>query len=355
VKDKVNNIHKETGEVVNNFNENYIDAIKEVKTLKEDNGAFTTHYKLYEKREEERRQKLKHFDIPFKDLIRKYNDRGYRIPNLSVKNNLFHPSPLLFENKEIREYYKYTTIDDSECKFLEKANTALVDRLNTIDIPPAVRKKSEIHRRLSLRSRPIAIQNMTDLQDEHKKLRIEISKAYDTLYQETLNTEDKDDILDSNVKRHTKKKGSLYKTVEIMNSISSQANSTNYTGMSFSPTNKDLIIKSAKPKQISISQTYIHSKPIKFKRPNQTGINLQYKKPPVSRNQFAPKTARMIGRAKQNYDNCKGDFNQHGFIEYIYNRTKEDAEFDTENLLKTYYKTFYNCGEEEIKTLFNSK
>jgi hypothetical protein len=372
VKNKVNSINMETKGILDEFDENYRQVLKEDQVLKEHNGVFTTHYRLYEKRTEETRKKLKQTEVPFKDLIHKYNDKGYRIPNLSVKSNLFAPSPLLLENKEIRDYYKYTTIEDRECKFLEKINGGVLDRLSKIDVPQAVRKKSEIHRRLSLRSRPVAIQNFSDLQDEHKKLKTEISRAYETLQtEEACNTyDDGEERFDRNfVRRRTTKKGSLYKTVEVMNSISSIANSTNYTGMtgfSVSPTNRklhsnnnlilfskfDKIQLQPTPKQIPLSQAYINSKP-KARRPSQI---LQYKKPPVSRNLPTAGHTKTVNKVKSDHENLSRlENNKHGYIEYIYNRTKEGDQCDTEDLLKTYYKTFYKCGDQEIREMFNSK
>jgi hypothetical protein len=123
VNDKMKKINKELKANLKIFVNEYENACHEVKELNEHNNLFSSNHKLYEKRIEEKRKKLQYFEGPFKDLIRRYNKSGYRIPNLSVKDNLFEPSPLLLENKEIRDFYKYKNIDDDECKFLEKVNT----------------------------------------------------------------------------------------------------------------------------------------------------------------------------------------------------------------------------------------
>jgi hypothetical protein len=373
IKDKVDTINYDTKDTVKEFDYNYYLATEEIKDLKEHNDIFTIHYKKYGKRVEEKRKRLKHIETPFKDLIRKYNDKGYRIPNLSVKSNLFEPSPMLLEINEIKEFYKFNTVGDGECKFLEKVNNAVIDRVNNIDIPKLVKKNNELGRRFSLRSRPVCIQNLSDLKKEHDSLRTDIDKAYKTIEHTTINyEEEKNDLelIDSTRKRR-QSSGSVYKTIELMNKTPSQGMSTNYGSMSFSPRYADApqSVSSFRNNNFAKNKTKpfkatmpLVNKPVKQVRNIYDflkKINAKNKQP-VSRNPLpqGPQIDKYIHK-KLNSESQLNKFknNQYSYIDHIYNRTKENTanDLDTERMLKTYYKTFYKSSDEEIMQMFHSK
>ena len=46
------------------------------------------------------------FQKSFADLISTYKDKGYKVSDLSTKNNLFDPTPLLLENDKIVSNFK---------------------------------------------------------------------------------------------------------------------------------------------------------------------------------------------------------------------------------------------------------
>jgi hypothetical protein len=375
VKDKVGRINSEVKSNLLTFDNEYDNAFGEVKELKEHNSLFSNNYKLHEKRKEEKRKKMKHYEVPFKDLIRRYNEKKYRIPNLSVKDNLFEPSPLLLENKEIRDFYKYMTIEDNECKFLEKVNSEVLDRMNSIDFAPMVRRRSELSRRVSLRTKQPGVESVGDLRDEYKKLKKEVNRAYETIDHEARHPYDEKydfELLD----RKTRKKStsSVNHTIEALNRTPSQAFSTNYGSFCFTPRSKVIGpggLSSArldskyedKSKPSDNSITPVTFKSIKSMGPNKTDSvrnvinNLNQKRP--SRNTMPQyKLNKFVINKKLDHDSvAKFENNQHGFIEFIYNKTKENDhdEYETEKMLKTYYKTFHKCDEEEIKNLFHNK
>ena len=64
------------------------------KNLHLSNETFHNEYKLFNKRKTKKDTK-----IIFKDLVKLYKSRGYRIPNFSInEHNLFKLNPLLEEN-----------------------------------------------------------------------------------------------------------------------------------------------------------------------------------------------------------------------------------------------------------------
>ncbi len=71
------------------------------KELVVENNNFIESYsnvqKLYPKNTEEK----------FHDLITQYKQRGYKIPDLSIKRNLFTPNPLLLDKNKVNNYYSF--------------------------------------------------------------------------------------------------------------------------------------------------------------------------------------------------------------------------------------------------------
>ena len=65
-----------------------------VKIIREENDEFKKDYKSMSESFQ------KSIQVIFKDLIRKYNDRGYRVPSLSFQHNLFKINALIEENND---------------------------------------------------------------------------------------------------------------------------------------------------------------------------------------------------------------------------------------------------------------
>ena len=71
---------------------------KRVNRINNENTEFYKSYSLS-------KTYLKYKD-PFEDIKEAYNEKGYKIPNLSESHNLFKPTPLLMEKKDIDMYFK---------------------------------------------------------------------------------------------------------------------------------------------------------------------------------------------------------------------------------------------------------
>jgi hypothetical protein len=133
-----------------NFNKDLEQRMEEYQELKEENENFSKKFKQTEKLKEfENRFKApsgnaqKKIEETFIDLIRLYKEKGYNIPDLSVKNNLFEQSALLLENEKILDFYKFNSKlkDDKDLEFLNKINTLLNEKLTASDEPNEGQKK----------------------------------------------------------------------------------------------------------------------------------------------------------------------------------------------------------------------
>ena len=49
----------------------------------------------------------KNYEKEFKDLLEKYKQNGYKIPDLSMEHNLFKINPLLFNDRKINDFYTF--------------------------------------------------------------------------------------------------------------------------------------------------------------------------------------------------------------------------------------------------------
>lgn len=115
------------------------------KNLQESNLNFHNEYELFNKRTNRKDTKL-----VFKDLVKLYKSKGYRIPNFSIQShNLFKINPLLEANTEmisngLLESQMSKKTDDSEkiVKYLKKLGIILSDKMsNDSDLQKDLMKK----------------------------------------------------------------------------------------------------------------------------------------------------------------------------------------------------------------------
>jgi hypothetical protein len=95
------------GQVIS-FNEKFEKNMENYKSIKEENDYFSYKYENTKNLniKEKSSEIISGPQETFFDLICKYNEKGYKIPDLSVKKNLFEPSPLLMEDNKISDFYK---------------------------------------------------------------------------------------------------------------------------------------------------------------------------------------------------------------------------------------------------------
>ena len=95
--------------ILKTFSQTQKEMSDEYKLIHEKNKEFQDSYKLFE----EITKKKYNIEDSFKDLIIKYTNLHYKIPDFSTRHNLFTPSPLLLHNRKIEEYYKYHPIREN--------------------------------------------------------------------------------------------------------------------------------------------------------------------------------------------------------------------------------------------------
>ena len=59
-------------------------------------------------------------DNAFRDIILEYKDKGYKIPDLSVRKNLFKTSALLIDNCNLKQYFNTRKDGENSNTFEDK-------------------------------------------------------------------------------------------------------------------------------------------------------------------------------------------------------------------------------------------
>ena len=100
---------------------------KELRMLHEDNKKFLTEYKTANKFVKKKTSKE-----TFKGLIKMYVKKGYKIPDLSVKHNLFNLCPLIEENNEkiIQGFKKDKKLSTKTMNYLRKLNVLVKQHMH---------------------------------------------------------------------------------------------------------------------------------------------------------------------------------------------------------------------------------
>ena len=113
------------------------------KNLHLSNETFHNEYKLFNKRKTKKDTK-----IIFKDLVKLYKSRGYRIPNFSInEHNLFKLNPLLEENTTTisngllaNQLLKKNDESEKIINYLKKLGGILSEKLSSDDFKNNLKK-----------------------------------------------------------------------------------------------------------------------------------------------------------------------------------------------------------------------
>ena len=91
-------------DLINNYSSSSIKNLFLIKKLKDENDFLIDELNRNIKKNTLFNKTTKEI---FSDIVNKYEQRGYKIPNLTIENNLFKKSPLLIENKkDVDEFYR---------------------------------------------------------------------------------------------------------------------------------------------------------------------------------------------------------------------------------------------------------
>lgn len=105
---------------------------------KEETKEFISSYNLIQKEKEKQNAEIKDQKLvsPFLDLINRYTQRGYKIPDLSTKKNIFTPSLILSDEAKTKEYFKVNKLSKKEKKelsYIKKVNRCVIKQKHNID------------------------------------------------------------------------------------------------------------------------------------------------------------------------------------------------------------------------------
>ena len=142
----------------------------EYENLKEDSENFLKGYsQLENKGNEDEIFKQQKKVIPFMKLISLYKNKGYKVPNLSTKNNLFKPNILFQDINDIKKHImlnKFGKREKKELNYLNKLNTFVKDIKKEI-----IRKKKKLKLNFSSSQSLLKIKNSLSVTNLHKNKR----------------------------------------------------------------------------------------------------------------------------------------------------------------------------------------
>jgi hypothetical protein len=167
-------------DLLRSFNDDYLNTKLNFLKNKSDNDEFTAKLQRIRKRKQEINIKkfgpaYSEIHDKFKNLILKYKDRSYIIPDLSIEKNIFKPSPLLMTNQEIsKQKLQYDLNLGKNKDFMSKIRT-LTEPENNAKVKPNTK----------VQNRTLHIENQTDslvkLTRSINKTKQEITQTKETI------------------------------------------------------------------------------------------------------------------------------------------------------------------------------
>lgn len=96
-------------EKVRDFNKVYNNNMAEIRELKETNEFLIGRYNKITQPNSDRSstKSVRMITSTFEDIISKYKDRGYTFNDESLQKNMFDASPLILENSQLNNYFKF--------------------------------------------------------------------------------------------------------------------------------------------------------------------------------------------------------------------------------------------------------
>ena len=117
---KLHHLENYCKSVITDFEKKGIINLDKYHYLKSQTRDFIAYYFHYLKKKEEEQEKLKigNLNTPFLNLINKYITLGYKIPNLSTKDNLFRNSLLIESPNKLNQFFDINKLTIKEFKDL---------------------------------------------------------------------------------------------------------------------------------------------------------------------------------------------------------------------------------------------
>jgi hypothetical protein len=191
---------------IHSYNTKSKDSTKYFRLLSNETDDFLYSYKTIQTKKEKEQALIKDKNLtsPFLDLINAYSIKGYKIPDLSYKHNLFTPSILTSEPSKVIPHFKNDKKnknkdfrDCKDMKFIKKLNTLI--KYNKLKVAKGDEHKGKRYKYLKemfgfiphLRDLIYEHQKHLELNEEIGVHNTETSHPIDTIsYMSTIQNED---------------------------------------------------------------------------------------------------------------------------------------------------------------------
>ena len=116
------------------FNKDYEANMKVYRELRNDNDNFSYKYRIAKEKNPnfKKTDDTQKFLLTFYDLIAYNKSKGFKVPNLSLKNKLFEISPLLMDNSNIVRQFPIgdnKKIYEKDLNFLDNLNDVVNEKI----------------------------------------------------------------------------------------------------------------------------------------------------------------------------------------------------------------------------------
>lgn len=325
------------------------------KKLKEENDKFLSDYKNAKKY-----MKNKNSKETFKSLIKMYIRRGYKIPDLSVKHNLFSLCPLIDENKErfIQGFTSDPKLKEKTITYLKKLRSLVEERLhieNEEDFMTKLSSKTEENIKLPI-NQDLDEESNDALQNDIDKLldliNNKVIDKIDSLYTERPITTRRSSKKDMSFKRSNSKKPSFDFFNLKSNSINPKTPKRTIPSLFICTT------PSAKSRNVLNFRNPTTST---LRTPN-TSRRPSYRSP-SGRNSFKSPSGKLGLTISTTFRTTRGTNFNNGFclslenkyttkedlIKFAYEKGKKNDSFAVNNALKVFLKKYKGVNENDVE------
>ena len=321
---------------------------KELRKLHEDNEKFLTEYRTANKFVKKKTSKE-----TFKGLIKMYAKKGYKIPDLAVKHNLFNLCPLIEENSEkiIQGFKKDKKLSTKTMNYLRKLNVIVKQHMHLDNDEDE--RYSKYNRNSQNDIKAATMQRIEIEEENEEKLKENISLLLNMINNKVI---DKIDGL------YTDKQCISRKSTNRQNSIQ------NNDHFDFLSLKSHSIINNKTPGR-RISNFFLCASPNVLKSRN-SNKNFFVKTPSSSRREsFRSPFGKFGSTVSTNFRSTKNsnfysNFNNglclsleskyskiEDLVQYAYDKAINNDFFSLQNALKVILKKFKNCTDTEIEDI----
>lgn len=295
----------------------------QIKVIKTENDDFQKDYRCLSENFQ------KSTNIIFKDLIRKYNDRGYKIPNLTYQHNLFKINALIEENNDKLELAlkedkkkKNPMIVNKTFAYIKKMKY-IINLLSNKDDNNNIKRQPKFSLTTNLRKSSQKSETNEEIKQSIEKLRILIDKN------PLLNTEQRRSIL-------------------LPHRKPSFVDRNNFLKLKLKKSNNDKSVKNNLNGIVSTDNSIGNGNQIGDKKNNDL-INMLSKRT----NSYESNRSNKSNKSSQSIKSNKSVNSQKEVINNANKRKKEDILFFAPSISTNTKNENNNCMSFNVKDIFN--